>query len=288
MSQKAFESEYLKMKFTKMQGIGNDYIYIDCFHETVDNPIELAVKVSDRHFGIGGDGLVLIMPSDRADAKMKMFNADGSEAEMCGNAIRCVGKYLYEHQLTRKSLLTIETLSGIKQLKLLIVGEKVASVEVDMGIPEFKASAIPVNISKEQVVAETIEVNQHRYHFTSVSIGNPHCVIFVPEITDSMVLTDGRALETHSLFPRKTNVEFVKVLAHDQIKMRVWERGSGETLACGTGACAAVVAAILNGRTENKVQVELRGGALTIEWNRDDNHVYMTGPAVEVFQGEWP
>ncbi len=276
------------MKFTKMQGIGNDYIYIDCFHETVDNPIELALKVSDRHFGIGGDGLVLMLPSRIADAKMRMFNADGSEAEMCGNAIRCVGKYLYEHQLVGKSSLTIETLSGMKQLKLLVAGNKVSMVEVDMGIPELRASAIPVNIPKEQVVAETIQVNEHRYQFTGVSMGNPHCVIFVPEITDSQVLIDGPAMEIHSLFPHKTNVEFVSIVSPGQIIMRVWERGSGETLACGTGACAAVVAAILNKRTENRVQVELRGGILTIEWNRDDHHVYMTGPAVEVFQGEWP
>ena len=275
------------MKFTKMQGIGNDYIYVDCFHETIDNPIELAVKLSDRHFGIGGDGLVLIQPSNQADAKMRMFNADGSEAEMCGNAIRCVGKYLYEHQLVKKSLLTIATLSGIKQLKLTVTGEKVISVEVDMGIPELKAAEIPVNIPKERVIGETICVNQHSYQFTSVSMGNPHCVIFVPELTDSLVMTDGPVIETYSLFPRKTNVEFVKILARDRLGMRVWERGSGETLACGTGACATVVAAILNGRTERKVQVELRGGVLTIEWNTSDHHVYMTGPAVEVFQGEW-
>jgi diaminopimelate epimerase len=277
------------MKFTKMQGIGNDYIYIDCFHETVDNPVELAIKVSDRHFGIGGDGLVLILPSNYADAQMRMFNADGSEAEMCGNAIRCVGKYLYEHQLIDmcKTSLKIDTLSGIKQLKLKIIGDKVESVEVDMGLPELKAAAIPVNIPKERVVAEMIEVNQHRYQFTGISMGNPHCVIFVPEITDSMVLVDGPALETHSIFPRKTNVEFVKVLTRDHIIMRVWERGSGETLACGTGACATVVAAILNELTENKVQVDLRGGSLTIEWNKDNNHVYMTGPALEVFNGEW-
>ncbi|HBF37451.1 MAG TPA: diaminopimelate epimerase [Firmicutes bacterium] len=276
------------MKFTKMQGIGNDYIYIDAFHETVPNPTELAVKVSDRHFGIGGDGLVLILPSENADAKMRMFNADGSEAEMCGNAIRCVGKYLYEHQLIPKKALAIETLSGMKHLRLLIHNDKVEFVEVDMGIPELNPALIPVSLVKERIIAEAIEVNQHYYHFTGVSMGNPHCVIFVPELTDPMILSDGPALEIHPFFPRKTNVEFVSVTERDQIVMRVWERGSGETLACGTGACAAVVAAILNQRTDNQVHVNLRGGVLTIEWNPNNHHVYMTGPAVEVFQGVWP
>jgi diaminopimelate epimerase len=277
------------MNFTKMQGLGNDYIYIDCFNETVNNPNELAIKVSSRHFGIGGDGLVLILPSEKADmdAKMRMFNADGSEAEMCGNAIRCVGKYLYEHKISRKTILSIETLSGVKQLNLVLSGDNVESVQVDMGEPQFNPEYIPINITKERVIAEQIEVNQHHFQFTGVSMGNPHCVIFVPQLTDSLVLIDGPALEIHSFFPHKTNVEFVSITSRNKITMRVWERGSGETLACGTGACAAVVAAILNRLTDDKVHVQLSGGALWVEWNRENNHVYMTGPAVEVFQGAW-
>jgi diaminopimelate epimerase len=277
------------MNFTKMQGLGNDYIYINCFNETVNNPNELAIKVSNRHFGIGGDGLVLILPSDKVnvDARMRMFNADGSEAEMCGNAIRCVGKYLYEHQLNHKTLLNIETLSGTKQLQLILIGDKVESVQVDMGEPQLNPKIIPINIAKERVISEPIEVNQHHFQFTGVSMGNPHCVIFVPQLTDPLVLIDGPVLETHLLFPHKTNVEFVSITSRNNIMMRVWERGSGETLACGTGACAAVVAAILNRLTDDKVNVQLQGGALWVEWKRENNHVYMTGPAVEVFQGTW-
>jgi diaminopimelate epimerase len=277
------------MNFTKMQGLGNDYIYIDCFKETVSNPSELASKISDRHFGIGGDGLVLILPTEKAgiDARMRMFNADGSEAEMCGNAIRCVAKYLYEHQLSSKTELNIETLSGVKQLKLRVEAGKVVNVSVDMGEPQLNPKFIPINIAKERIIGEPIEVNQHHFHFTGISMGNPHCVIFVPQITDILVLQDGPALEIHPLFSHKTNVEFVTINSRNTVTVRVWERGSGETLACGTGACACVVAAVLNGLTDQKVNVKLRGGDLAIEWNPRTNHVYMTGPAVEVFKGDW-
>jgi diaminopimelate epimerase len=275
------------MNFTKMQGLGNDYIYVNCFSETVSNPSELAIKISDRHFGIGGDGLILILPSDKADAQMRMFNANGSEAEMCGNGIRCVGKYIYEHNLNRNRTITIETLAGIKKLQFEIKDGKVDAVRVDMGEPQLDPKFIPIDIAKKLIVAEPIEVNNHHFQFTGVSIGNPHCVIFVPQITDVMVLQDGPAIEVHPFFPRKTNVEFVTVTSRSSMAMRVWERGSGETLACGTGACASVVAAILNQLTENKVTVKLRGGDLVVEWDQEDHHVYMTGPAVEVFNGVW-
>lgn len=275
------------MKFTKMHGIGNDYVYINAFEEEVAAPEQLAVAISDRHFGVGGDGLVLIMPSQIADAKMRMFNSDGSEAEMCGNAIRCVGKFLYDHRIVTKETLTIETLAGIKSLNLETKNGLVSAVKVDMGEPILQSDLIPVNGDSRIIVDEPIAVNDRNYRFTAVSMGNPHCVIFVPEITDAMVLTDGPTLETHRLFPRKINVEFVKVNSKDSLTMRVWERGSGETMACGTGACASVVAAILNKLTDRSVTVKLLGGELLIEWEPVSNHVFMTGPAVTVFEGEW-
>ncbi len=275
------------MKFTKMQGLGNDYIYIDCFAENIVNPEQLARKMSDRHFGVGGDGIVLIMPSQKADARMRMFNADGSEAEMCGNAIRCVGKYLFEHRMVTKPDIQIETKAGIKELHLTITGATVDLVRVDMGEPQLQSDLIPVTGAVRRVINEALEANGHEYRYTAVSMGNPHCVIFVPEIQDDMVLRDGPVIESHPLFPRKINVEFIKVIARDVIQMRVWERGSGETLACGTGSCASVVAAVLNNLTDAKVTVKLLGGDLFVEWDKTDNHVYMTGPAVEVFQGEY-
>lgn len=275
------------MKFTKMHGIGNDYIYINGFEEHIANPEQLAVAISDRHFGVGGDGLVLIMPSQVADARMRMFNSDGSEAEMCGNAIRCVGKFLYDHRIVEKETLTIETLAGIKQLTLKLKQGVVDTVKVDMGEPILQSDLIPVNQDSRIITGEFITVNGHNYQYTAVSMGNPHCVIFVPEITDAMVLTDGPALEVHPLFPRKINVEFVKVNSRRSLTMRVWERGSGETMACGTGACASVVAAISNNLTERTVSVKLLGGELLIEWDPVSNHVFMTGPAVTVFEGEW-
>ena len=276
------------MKFTKMQGLGNDYIYIDLFTEKVTEPEELSRRMSDRHFGIGGDGIVLMMPSNCASARMRIFNADGSEAEMCGNAIRCVGKYLYQHQRVHSQELTIETKSGIKRLFLETSGDQVVSVRVDMGEPILERESIPVIGDLRHIMNEPITVNGETYRYTAVSMGNPHCVIFVPEITESMVTIDGPALEAHPNFPRKINVEFIKVLDKNHLEMRVWERGSGETMACGTGASASLVAAVLNGLVQRKVRVQLRGGELEIEWDESSNHVFMTGPAVEVFGGEWP
>lgn len=275
------------MKFTKMHGIGNDYVYVNAFEEEISAPERLAVTISDRHFGVGGDGLVLIMPSKIADARMRMFNSDGSEAEMCGNAIRCVGKFLYDHKIVTKETLTIETLAGIKRLNLEIEKGIVNAVKVDMGEPILQSNLIPVSGESRIIIGEPIAANGHNYQFTAVSMGNPHCVIFVPEITDTMVLTDGPVLEIHRLFPRKINVEFAKVNSKASVTMRVWERGSGETMACGTGACATVVAAILNKLTDRTVTVKLLGGELLIEWEPESNHVFMTGPAVTVFEGEW-
>lgn len=275
------------MKFTKMHGLGNDYIYINCFSETVADPTNLAISMSDRHFGVGGDGIVLIMPSQIADARMRMFNADGSEAEMCGNAIRCVGKYLYDRQIVSKKELSVETKAGIKKLQLTVNGPKTELVRVDMGEPMLQSELIPVTGESRQVIGENISAAGHDYNYTAVSMGNPHCIIFVPEITDEQVLKDGPLLEVHPFFPKKINVEFVKVLSCDLVQMRVWERGSGETLACGTGASATVVAAVLNHLTGRRVTVKLLGGDLIIEWDEAINHVFMTGPAVEVFEGEY-
>jgi diaminopimelate epimerase len=275
------------MRFTKMHGLGNDYIYINCFQEKIADPNKLAIQMSDRHFGIGGDGIVLIMPSSTVDARMRMFNADGSEAEMCGNAIRCVGKYLFDSRITNQKNVSIETLAGIKKLWLETSGAKVQSVRVDMGEPVLSSELIPVTGEPRKIIGEPISVNGRNYLYTAVSMGNPHCVIFEPEITDTMVLTDGPLLETDRVFPRKINVEFVKIQSENSFKMRVWERGSGETMACGTGACASVVAAILNHLTGRRVTVELLGGNLEIEWDEPTNHVFMTGPAVEVFKGDW-
>lgn len=276
------------MKFTKMHGLGNDYVYIDGISgNAVEQPSQLAIQMSDRHFGIGGDGIVLILPSSTADARMRMFNTDGSESEMCGNAIRCVGKYLYDHHLLQKETLTIETLAGIKHLTLNIHNHLVKTVRVDMGEPILDSCQIPVLSDSSPVIRKPVEVNGHRYEFTAVSMGNPHCVIFVPEITDAMIFEDGPKLETHPFFPKKTNVEFVKVISGEALQMRVWERGSGQTLACGTGSCATLVAAVLNGFVESSATIRLLGGELQIEWDRSSNHVYMTGPAIEVFEGEW-
>ncbi len=275
------------MKFTKMHGIGNDYIYINCFEEKIANPEHLAIAISDRHFGVGGDGLVLIMPSNIADARMRMFNSDGSEAEMCGNAIRCVGKFLFDHRIFNQENIKIETLAGIKHLNLDIKQGIVNSVKVDMGEPIFQSDLIPVKGPTRIITGDPITINNRCYQFSAVSMGNPHCVIFVPEITDTMVLTDGPIIEVDPLFPRKINVEFVKINSKNSLTMRVWERGSGETMACGTGACASVVAAISNNLTDRIVSVKLLGGELLIEWEPVSNHVFMTGPAVTVFEGEW-
>jgi diaminopimelate epimerase len=275
------------MKFTKMHGLGNDYIYINCFAEPINNPVDLARKISDRHFGVGGDGLILILPSQIADAQMRMFNADGSEAQMCGNGIRCVAKFLYDRRIVNQKTFQIETLAGLKTVTVNTENALVQTVRVDMGEPILENKLIPVLADGLTTLNRLIQISNHCYHFTAVSMGNPHCVIFVPQITDEMINSDGPIIECHSLFPQKTNVEFVVAENETSLRMRVWERGSGETMACGTGACATAVAAALNRLTSRKVWVHLLGGDLLVEWDEITNHVWMTGPAVEVFQGEW-
>lgn len=275
------------MKFTKMQGAGNDYIYINGFEAIPPHLSSLAVKMSDRHFGVGSDGLVMIVPSKTCDFGMRMFNADGTEAEMCGNAARCVGKYLYDHGMTDKTELTLETLAGVKRIYLTVAHGRVTSVKVDMGEPRLLPGDLPVLLPGDRVVAQPIEVCGHRFSMTCVSMGNPHAVIFLDDLQAYDLHAIGRAIEHHELFPRRTNVEFVKVLAPDVLQMRVWERGAGETLACGTGACASLVAAVLNDRSRRAVTLRLVGGDLQIEWDETSNHVFMTGDAVTVFEGTW-
>lgn len=274
------------MKFTKMNGCGNDYVYINGIVEKVENPKELAKKVSDRHFGIGSDGLILIVPSDKADFCMRMFNADGSEGEMCGNGIRCVAKYVYDHKMTDKTEISVETKAGIKYLDLTVEDEKVTKVKVDMGEPILEPKKIPVRSEKKRVVNEPIAVAEKAWNMTCVSMGNPHAVVFVEDTGSLEIEKYGPLFENHELFPNRTNTEFVQVLNRNEINMRVWERGSGETLACGTGTCASVVACILNGYTDEKVLVHLLGGDLEIKYEKTTNHVFMTGPAETVFEGE--
>lgn len=275
-----------EVKFTKMHGAGNDYIYLNGFEDVPADLDNLAREVSDRHFGIGADGLVVILPSKVADFRMRMFNADGSEAEMCGNASRCIGKYCYEKGLTDKQEFTLETLGGIKVLKLNVIDGRVESVSVDMGAPVLQPELVPV-ISKnpEQKINEEESVNGITYGITGVSMGNPHAVIFTDEITDGKVLGEGPVLECAPIFPRKANIEFANVLDRGHIRMRVWERGTGETLACGTGACATAVAAVLNGLADRDVDIILTGGTLHIHWDEATNHVLMTGPAAFVCDG---
>lgn len=274
------------MKFTKMQGIGNDYVYVNCLEEKVDHPEELAKLVSDRHFGIGSDGLILIKPSEVADFEMAMYNADGSRGEMCGNGIRCVAKYVYDRGLTDKTHISIETLAGIKYLELTVEKGQVSQVRVDMGEPELLAEKIPVISQQEKVIDVPITAGEKEYRMTCVSMGNPHCVVFMEDVEHLEIEKIGPLFENHELFPKRINTEFVKVIDRKTLQMRVWERGSGETLACGTGACATAVAAMLNGFCEEEVQIHLLGGDLTIEWNKENNHVFMTGPAEIVFDGE--
>ena len=275
------------MKFTKMHGIGNDYIYVNGFEENIENAAEFAILYSDRHKGVGSDGLVLILPSETCDFRMQMLNADGSEAEMCGNASRCIGKYVFDKGLTTKTSLTLETLAGIKKLELFLgVDELVESVTVDMGEPILESAMIPTTLEKSPVVNETVDFGSGiEYAITCVSMGNPHAVIFTTGIDKLDLPLTGSIIENSPIFPRRTNVEFVEVISKDKLKMRVWERGSGETMACGTGACATVVAGILNGHSARKTTVELLGGVLQIEWNEADNHVYLTGGATTVFEG---
>lgn len=274
------------MKFTKMQGLGNDYVYVNCFKETIENPPEMAKKVSNRNFGIGSDGLIMINPSDVADFEMEMYNADGSRSEMCGNGIRCVGKYVYDYGLTEKEHISVETLAGIKYLDLTVEDGKVKLVKVDMGSPELVPENIPIVADGDRVIDEPINVNGTEYRMTGVSMGNPHAVVYVEDVKGLDIETIGPAFENHERFPNRVNTEFVKVLDRNTVEMRVWERGSGETMACGTGACAVAVACILNGLTEDKVTVKLLGGDLQIEWDKEADKVYMTGPAEVSFDGE--
>ena len=276
------------MKFTKMHGTGNDYIYVNGFVETIENPAEFAIKYSDRHKGIGSDGLVMIMPSDSCDFRMRMFNADGSESEMCGNASRCIGKYVYDKGLTTKTSVTLETLAGVKVLELVIDdNNQVKTVTVDMGEPILDGKTIPTIFDEEKIIDKKVSFNNGlEYNITAVSMGNPHAVIYQNDIANLNLPVIGPVIENAPVFPRRTNTEFIEVVSDNYIKMRVWERGSGETLACGTGACAAVVAGVLNGKNIRKTTVELLGGELTIEWKESDNHVYLTGGATTVFEGE--
>lgn len=276
------------MKFTKMHGTGNDYIYINGFVETIVNPEEFSIQYSDKHKGIGSDGLVLILPSETCDFKMRMFNSDGSESEMCGNASRCIGKYVYDKGMTTKTLLTLETLAGIKTLELFVGNNQyVEKVRVDMGAPILKGLEIPTIFDEEVIINKLINFNESiNCNITAVSMGNPHVVTYVDNIKNVDLAAVGPVIENSSIFPNRTNTEFIEVVRPDYIKMRVWERGSGETLACGTGACASVVAGVLNNRNNRKTTVELLGGNLLIEWNEADNHVYLTGGATTVYEGE--
>lgn len=274
------------IKFTKMHGLGNDYVYIDATNQKIENESSLAQFVSNRHFGIGSDGLILICKSEIADFKMRMFNSDGSEAEMCGNGIRCVGKFVYDKGLTNKTTVKIETLAGIKTLILNTKNEKVETARVDMGEPILEAEKIPVISTEKPVKNLELEAENQKFKFTCVSMGNPHAITIVENTKEFDVEKYGKVLEIDKAFPKKANIEFAQIVDRQNINMRVWERGAGETLACGTGACATAVACNLNGLTDRKVNIELLGGTLNIEWNETDNHVYMTGPAVTVFDGE--
>lgn len=298
------------MKFTKMQGCGNDYVYINCFEEKIDDRSELAVRLSERHFGIGSDGVIYICPSDKADFMMDMYNLDGSRGKMCGNGIRCVGKYVFDHKLTDKKQISVETLAGIKYLTLHpdSTGNKIESVTVDMGAPEFLPEQLPldvklygelaekagyVNVPKASFDGNTecirefpLEINGEGFKFSFVSMGNPHAVTFIEDTASLKIEEYGPFAEGHKLFPEKANIEFIQVVDRTHTNMRVWERGSAETFACGTGACASVVASYLNGLTDSRVFVKLLGGTLEIEYDVKNNKVYMTGPAVEVYNGE--
>ena len=274
------------MKFTKMQGLGNDYVYVNCFREKIENPPEVAKYVSDRHFGIGSDGLIMINPSEVADFEMEMYNADGSRGEMCGNGIRCVAKYVYDYGLTDKTSISVETLGGIKYLDLTVKDGKVALVKVDMGRPELKPENIPIIAEGNRVVNEPIVVDQMEYRMTGVSMGNPHAVVYMDDVKGLDIEKIGPKFENHERFPKRINTEFARVIDRQTVEMRVWERGSGETLACGTGACAVAVSSILNGLTDHKVTIQLLGGDLQIEWDQEADKVYMTGHAATVFDGE--
>ncbi|HEY0007340.1 MAG TPA: diaminopimelate epimerase [Tepidisphaeraceae bacterium] len=281
------------MKFTKMHGIGNDYVYVNGFAELIANPAAVARIVADRHFGIGGDGLILILPSDKADVRMRMFNADGSESEMCGNGVRCVAKYAYDHDLSRSNPIRVETGRGVLPIALTVENGKVTQATVDMGEPILDLPEIPVDAAKVVKGAHahqyglSIAQGNELIDATFVSMGNPHATIYVPDVAKIDVEKIGPKLEHHPAFPRRINVHFAQVVSKKEVIMRTWERGSGITLACGTGACAVAVAGVLMGKTDRKLLAHLPGGDLTLEWRESDNHVYMTGPATEVFSGEW-
>ena len=277
------------LQFVKMHGAGNDYVYVDCFRQPIPrHPTALARRIADRHTGVGGDGLILITPSDCADARMRMYNADGSEAEMCGNGIRCVAKYVYDSGIATADRLRIETGAGVLTLDVETIDGKVERVRVNMGAPILESDRVPTTLAGPRAVEAPLTVGGQTFAATCVSMGNPHCVIFVPEATVELVLGIGPLIEKHEAFPARVNVEFVEVLNPTELVQRTWERGSGETLACGTGASAVCVAGILTGRCERRVTIHLRGGDLELEWNESDGFVYMTGPATEVFRGEWP
>jgi diaminopimelate epimerase len=276
------------MKFTKMEGLGNDYVYVDGWREKVRNPSALAVRISDRHFGVGADGLILILPSAKADARMEMYNADGSRAEMCGNGIRCVAKYLYDRSIARKQDLRIETDAGVKELRVFASSGVVGRVRVNMGRPELERQKIPMKGPKGRVVGEPLAVLDRVFRITAVNMGNPHCVSFIKDVDAFEIAKYGPAVEHHASFPARVNAEFAEVIDRTHVKVRVWERGSGETLACGTGACATCVAAVLSDLTARSVTVHLPGGDLEVEWSENHDTVAMTGPVREVFTGDWP
>lgn len=275
------------MKFTKMHGAGNDYVYVNCFEEALPEDIAgLAMAVSDRHKGIGSDGLILICPSEKADARMRMFNADGSESEMCGNGVRCVAKYVYDHGIARQQTLKIETGAGVLHLDLELAGSRVSQVRVNMGKPILKSAEIPTLLPGDPPVDAALDLGDQSLKVTCVSMGNPHCITFIDELNDHWVHDIGPKVEVHPMFPNRVNAEFIEVVSPTELKMRVWERGSGETQACGTGACASAVAGVLTGRSERDVLIHLPGGDLRLEW-ADSEEVFMTGPAVEVYEGVW-
>lgn len=275
------------MKFTKMHGIGNDYVYINCFEEKVEDPSALSLLMSRPHFGVGADGLVLIGPSEEADCEMRVFNSDGSEADMSGNGIRCVGKYVREHGITDKDELTVSTKAGLKKLQLTVEGDKVTRVRVDMGEPRFRPDQVPVTLPGDRVVGYPLNILGEDRIITCVNMGNPHAVIFVNDPLKVDLPVIGGMIEHYPLFPRRTNVDLVRIIRRDVLEVRGWERGAGETLASGTGACAALAAAVVNDLADRKAQVKLAGGNLQLEWDETDGHIYQSGPAVYVFEGEW-
>lgn len=276
------------LKFIKMHGLGNDYVYIDGINNSITKPSDLAIKISDRNFGVGGDGMILLLASKKADFRMRMFNADGSEAEMCGNGIRCIAKMIYDHGFSKKKRLSIETLAGILELDLLLKENKVSEVTVDMGEPILERNEIPMIGNAGTVIDEVLELDDKvKFNITAVSMGNPHIVIFIDDAEHFPLEKYGPMIENHPLFPARTNVEFVQVVAPNRAIQRTWERGSGETLACGTGASAVTVAGVLTEQLDSQSTIELKGGTLRIRWDRETNHLFMTGPATEVFRGEW-